>query len=410
MNPAEVAARFGTPSYHYDLADLRAAYADLRAALPERSRLYFSVKANPHPQVAGELARLGCRAEVSSTGEIDAAVAAGFDPAGIVVNGPGKSPVAVEHALGLGIRRFSVDSPVDLDRVARAAAGAGCRAACLLRVNADRPVPGMGLSMTGTSSQFGADASWVTAEPHRFRGRPEAPVVGLHLYMGTHIEDPAVLTDQFATSIQLAGQLRDVLRVPMEELDLGGGFGMPYARHGCRPPFTGLREMLHAALDAALPGWADGTPVVSFESGRYLAGGCGTLIGQVLDVKVSKGRTYVVLNTGINHLGGMSGLRRVPRIVPDVLPVVARDEVVPDCAVVGTLCTPLDVWCAGVPLPRLQPGDLVTVPNVGAYGLTAGMLAFLSHPAAAEVVVDGDRFVSASRLELTRTPVPAAAG
>ena len=77
-----------------------------------------------------------------------------------------------------------------------------------------------------------------------------------------------------------------------------------------------------------------------------------------------------------------------------------------DCVVAGPLCTPLDTWSQGVRLPRLRPGDLVAVQNVGAYGLTASLLAFLGHPPPVEVVVDGATVLAASRLQLGRVPVP----
>ena len=38
MNPAEIAERFGTPAYVYDLDAIRRAHADLRALQPLRKR------------------------------------------------------------------------------------------------------------------------------------------------------------------------------------------------------------------------------------------------------------------------------------------------------------------------------------------------------------------------------------
>jgi diaminopimelate decarboxylase len=397
-----LARRWGTPTYLYDIADLRRAVRDLRAALPAPSQVYFSVKANPHPDVSRTFADAGMRAEIASLGEIGPALAAGFAPDDVLMTGPGKTPDDIDAALAAGLTRFSVDSPTDLTRIGRLASAHGVDARCLLRVNADVAVPGMGLSMTGTASAFGADASWVLAEPDRFRASGRARVRGLHLYMGTNITAEEVLAQQFTTSIALATLLRDALDVPMEEIDLGGGFGMPYARAGSRPDFSGLAERITGDLDSHLPGWRQGDPEVTFESGRHLAGGCGTLLSRVVDVKVSKGRTFVVLDAGIHHLGGMSGLRRVPRIVPDLITPARAGDSVPDCSVVGPLCTPLDTWSSGVTLPPLEPGDVVGVPNVGAYGLTAGLLAFLGHPPALEVVVDGAELVSASRLDLVR--------
>jgi diaminopimelate decarboxylase len=56
-------------------------------------------------------------------------------------------------------------------------------------------------------------------------------------------------------------------------------------------------------------------------------------------------------------------------------------------SVVGPLCTPLDLLADRMDLPVAEPGDLVVVFKSGAYGLTASPLAFLSHPAPAEVLV-----------------------
>lgn len=111
----------------------------------------------------------------------------------------------------------------------------------------------------------------------------------------------------------------------------------------------------------------------------------------MLDVKQSRTRTFVVLDTGIHHLGGMAGLGRIPRSAvtftnlsrPDSTETLTAD-------VVGPLCTPLDSLARGLTLPQVQPGDLLAVPNVGAYGLTASLLGFLSHPAPMEIAYRGN--------------------
>ncbi|HEY2577781.1 MAG TPA: type III PLP-dependent enzyme [Streptosporangiaceae bacterium] len=397
---------FGTPVYLYDCSEVRSAHAGLRRALPGASVLYYSLKANPHPDLAAVLARLGCRVEVSSVGEIETALRAGFAASDVLMTGPGKTCPDIGYALRCGVRRFSVDSPGDLERVGTLAREHGCEVECLLRVNAGQPVAGLGLTMTGTASQFGADASWVLAEPERFRAAHGARATGLHLYMGTNIEEPSVLAAALSASIELAGRLSPVLGSNLREVDLGGGFGLPYARRGRRPDYAGLAAELEPALDANLPGWRHAEPLVSFESGRYLVGGCGTLVCRVIDVKRSKGRTFIILDSGVHHLGGMSGLRRLPRVVPElVADGNSAGPLMHDCVVTGPLCTPLDTWSDGVDLPRLRPGDVVAVPNVGAYGLTASLIAFLGHPAAVEVTLDGDQVISASRVALERVPV-----
>lgn len=393
-----------TPAYVYDLAEVRANAVRLRAALPERSEIYYSLKANPHPAILDTLREQGARAEVCSVGELDESLAAGWPPDTLLYTGPGKRDQDLRHALRRGVREFSVDSPIGLDQLDRLAGEAGVQARCLLRINDDQPVPGQGLTMTGVASQFGVDVSWVFADPARFTGGLNAPVVGLHLYMGTNMTEVHDLLAQFGRSLATAAQLRCALArhgVRLRVVDLGGGFGAPFACVGEPVVLSGLRDGLYRLLDAELPGWRDGAVRVVFESGRYLVGTAGTLVTRVLDVKRSHGRDLVVLESGINHLGGMSGLRRLPPLNPHLLSDTAAGDLRPTM-VTGPLCTPLDLWSRNAPLSPLHPGDTLQVPNVGAYGLSASLLAFLSHPTPTEVAVDGDQVTHVSRLHLTR--------
>jgi diaminopimelate decarboxylase len=396
-----------TPAYVYDLAELRRSYHRLRRVLPEPSDLFYSLKANPHPSIVAALRESGCRAEVCSPGELDTAVAAGFATEHILYTGPGKRDNDVAAAVRAGVTWFSVDSPHGLDQVDRVAGGLGGTARCLLRVNDTTPVPGQGLTMTGVASQFGADADWILAQPERFASRARARLAGLHLYMGTNVLSEAPLVTQFAQSARTARQVVDRCGFEIEVLDLGGGFGAPFARVGELPAYPGLAERVADVLDDTFPGWRAGRPRVAFESGRYLTATCGTLFTRALDVKTSKDQHVLVLESGINHLGGMSGLRRLPPVVPTLSAVPAEADRVAPAIIAGPLCTPLDTWGRGVSAPLVRPGDLLRVPNVGAYGLSASLLAFLGQPAPAEVVVDGDRIVDMSRLTLHRTPISA---
>lgn len=407
-----------TPAYVYDLAELDSSHRALRSALPAPSRLFYSLKANPHPAIVGRLAGLGCDAEVCSTGELAAALNAGVPPGRILCTGPGRRDHEVAEAVKAGVRWFSVDSPYGLEQVDRVAGAAGAQTRCLLRVNDRVPTPGQGLTMTGVASQFGADAEWIEREPDRFRSRPAAALAGFHLYMGSNLPDPAALLAQFRTAVATARRLGDVLGIEPELVDLGGGFGVPFARPGTRPDLSGLHDGITEILDAGFAGWRDRRPEIAFESGRFLAGTCGTLLTRVLDVKRSHGQPVVVLESGINHLGGMSGLRRLPPLVPHLRrtgPATgAAGARIDNAIVAGPLCTPLDTWARSAQLDEVRPGDVVEVPNVGAYGLSASLLAFLGHPAPREVVLAGGRVRDVSQLAIVRRvlqpPAPSRAG
>src|SRR3954454_9337609 len=220
--------RAPTPAYVYDLAEVRRNARSLAAALPDGALICYSLKANPHPLLQSELCVEGAWAEVCSRGELDAALAAGFDPAQLLYTGPGKRDADLRHALGRGVQEFSVDSPYALAQLDRLSADAGVSVRCLLRINDDRPARGQGLTMTGVPSQFGADTGWVLAAPERFTGTPRAPVSGLHLYMGTNLTAVEDLLAQFERALTTATAVRRALAtqgVEIDTLDLGGGFG-----------------------------------------------------------------------------------------------------------------------------------------------------------------------------------------
>ncbi|MFE7741645.1 type III PLP-dependent enzyme [Nocardia sp. NPDC057455] len=399
---ATLIRRYGSPLYVYQLDAVGRALADLRAALPARSVVYYSLKANPHVAIAAELRSLGCRAETSSSGELAAAMRAGFRSEDCLYTGPGKTDAEIGDALGIGVRRFSAESAGELERIGRAARAHGTEATVLLRVNGDS-AGATGLRMTGAESQFGVAEAQVIADPARFTGVPGVRLAGVHLFPLSNASSEESLIAAFRASIALATRLRERAGLPLRIIDLGGGFAAPYARPGRRPVYSRLRGALEGMLDEGLPGWRHSDVEIAFESGRYLVGDCGRLVTTIQDVKISGDRTFVVLDAGINHLGGMAGLGRLarPSATPDDLGRTTKTV-----TLVGPLCTPADVLGRDVQVSTSVPGDPLVVPNVGAYGLSASLVAFLGRPAPAEVTLMDGEVRTASRLRLAYDDLP----
>ena len=106
-------------------------------------------------------------------------------------------------------------------------------------------------------------------------------------------------------------------------LDLGGGFPWPFGTSDTPVDISALREKLQR-VNAQRRLTADAQ--LWFESGRYLVASCGTLLSTVLDVKVSLGgKTHIILDTGMIHLGGMAGLGRIYRAVASIEPLAGPD-------------------------------------------------------------------------------------
>ncbi|WP_309485403.1 type III PLP-dependent enzyme [Streptomyces sp. WELS2] len=398
---AELAGRFGTPAYVYDLNRVAAARDDLFAALPAEVEVFYAAKANPHPELLRELRTGGCRAEISSVGELDAALRAGFPGDRILYTGPGKTTAELAEALTRGVRLFSTESLGDLRRVGETALKLGLTADCLLRVNNATGAAATGIRMTGVPSQFGFDSETLPGLAAELREVPGTRVAGLHFFPLSNAKDEASLIAEFRHTVATAAALQQDLGVTFRFLDIGGGFAAPYAVQGARPVYRELRDALAGTLDEHFPGWRTGAPRVACESGRYLVADSGTLLTSVVNVKDSRDHRYLVLDAGINTFGGMSGLGRILPVSVEPHESVGADGT--PASLAGPLCTPGDLLGRGVPLPPLAPGGLLTVPNAGAYGPTASLLMFLGRPAPAEIVVRGDDLVSVSRIEHTRT-------
>jgi diaminopimelate decarboxylase len=126
------------------------------------------------------------------------------------------------------------------------------------------------------------------------------------------------------------------------------------------------------------------------EPGRFLVGEAGVYVARINDIKVSRGKKFLILDGGMNHHLAASGnlgqtiKRNFPLALVNRLGVAGDDSV----DVVGPLCTPLDVLGRDLRLPVAAVGDLLGIFHSGAYARSASPAAFLSHPAPIEVWVE----------------------
>jgi diaminopimelate decarboxylase len=187
---------------------------------------------------------------------------------------------------------------------------------------------------------------------------------------------------------ELVLTLADKAPGPVRYVNLGGGFGIPYFDKDTPLDLTAIGTNLAELIDnRILPYLPDAD--VAVELGRYIVGECGVYVSRIVDRKVSRGRTYLVVDGGMHHQLAASGnfgqviRRNYPIAVGNRLAEPAESA----ATVVGCLCTPLDLLGDDVRLPDAQIGDSIVLFQAGAYGLTASPMAFLGHPPPTEVLV-----------------------
>jgi len=385
---------FPTPLVVYDRAVLRQRAAELRHVLPEGSTLLYSLKANPLPPVVAALQGAGCGCEVSSAGELVAALATGVSPGPVLYTGPGKSASELAAAADAGAI-ISCESAAEVAR-ARNALGSG-PLRVVLRLQAVGSAAS-GLSM-GDERQFG----FLEEEAVELcrRDRDIIEVLGFHCYLGSQFPTPDALLTAFGHARDVIERVGSSCGIQPRIVDLGGGFPWPYARPGEGADLTPAAAGLH---DLVAPMRAQGADIW-FESGRGLVASAGRLLTTVMDVKERGGKTLVVVDAGINVLGGMSGLGRILRPSTVLRNLSAPDGQERSVDVVGPLCTPLDRLSVNTAIAAPHVGDVLCVDNVGAYATTAALTAFLSRPTAVELVTDGGEVVEAWALSSGHQPV-----
>ena len=262
----------------------------------------------------------------------------------------------------------------------------GLPARIAVRVNPDFELKSSGMKMGGGPKQFGVDAEQV---PELLTEISHAGLAfeGFHLFAGSQNLKPDAIIEAQQKSFALACRLAEQAPAPVKFLNLGGGFGIPYFPGeqplDLTPIGTNLAHIVNQA-SSALP-----QAEIVIELGRYLVGEAGIYVAKVLDKKVSRGLTYLVIDGGLHHHLSASGnfgqviRKNYPAAIGNRMDSTERESV----SVVGPLCTPLDLLADRMNLPAAQPGDLVVIFQSGAYGASASPQRFLGHPGVAEVLV-----------------------
>jgi len=376
----------GTPFFAYDRALLSGRVESLRVALPADLELGYAMKANPMPAVVQHLSGLVDWLDVASAGEMQVALDTPISAGQVSFAGPGKTDEELGQAIAAGVV-IELESESEAHRILATGERLGLRPKVAVRVNPDFSVKGSGMRMGGGPQQFGVDAESVPALLQRLADA-DLDLHGFHVFAGSQNLNAEILCEAQAKTVDLVMRLAEQAAGPIDYLNIGGGFGIPYfvgdEPLDLAPIGANLAQLLSERIRPSLP---DAHVVV--ELGRYIVGECGVYVTRVVDRKQSRGKTFLVVDGGLHHQLAASG--NFGQVIRRNYPVAIGDRVDGEpeetVTVVGCLCTPLDLLANEVDLPTAEVGDLVVIFQAGAYGLTASPTAFLGHPAPVEILV-----------------------
>ena len=382
----QLIARVGqTPFYAYERQAVKRRVDALRQALPVSIRLHYAMKANPMPALVGLMAGWVDGIDIASAGELKTALDAGTDPRTISFAGPGKRLGELRQGVAAGIL-INIESAREVSELETISQQLGLPARVAVRVNPDYEIKGAGMKMGGGPKPFGIDAECVPELLARI-GRGSLQFEGFHLFAGSQNLNAGLICEAQRKSYELARQLATHAPSAVRSVNLGGGFGIPYFPGEMPLDLTAIGENLAEIASRAateLPG-----AELVIELGRYLVGEAGIYVTRIIDRKVSRGQTFLVVDGGLNHHLSASGnfgqviRKNYPVAIGNRMDAIDREIV----SVVGPLCTPLDLLADRMALPPAEPGDIVVIFQSGAYGASASPQRFLGHPEALEVLV-----------------------
>ena len=378
-----------TPAYVYDTTRICGNIQKLKTAFPQFAILY-SLKANPYPPLVQFIASQNIGADAASQKEVMLARANGVSPQHIYYSGPGKTLSDLTETFGHCV--LIADSFQELERINRLAKERGVEQEVGIRINPDFTMHGT----PGIPSKFGIDEELCIKDA--FAAFPALRITGIHVHVQSQELDWKKIARYYENVFRLAVRVQQEIGHPLSFINFGSGIGVPYQETDAPVNLDALGK--HAAeLVAAYRPQISATLLI--ESGRFLVCEAGTYITEVLDIKRSRGKTYLIVDGGLNGFfrpalsafAGDGHASAEPLFTAKDAWRITSDATTPETEVVdivGNLCTASDILAEQIRLPRAAAGDRITFTHAGSYACTLSPQLFGSQKKPEEVLLPQD--------------------
>ncbi|MEU5691966.1 diaminopimelate decarboxylase [Actinosynnema sp. NPDC020468] len=358
VSVSRLAARFGTPCQVLDEATARSRTRAFRAALPA-AEVVFAGKSLPCREVYRWMAEDGLSLDVCSAGELALARSVGFPAERILVHGNVKTPEDLKAAVAYGVGRVVLDSTDEIGHL-ESSARAGQQVLIRVTPGVDaRTHPAVATGVEDQKFGFSLASGAALEAVRRVAASPSLRLVGLHCHLGSQIRHVAAYEEAVRRMVRLIASCG----VPIDQLDLGGGFAAPYLPGETPFDLGGFAHRVRVALNYECQAHHVPVPRLLIEPGRSIVANAGITLYRVAAVKHTATRTFVAVDGGMsdNPRPALYGARYTVRLVGRTGPQAP-------VTVVGRHCEAGDVLAENVPLPAdVRSGDLLAIPATGAY-------------------------------------------
>lgn len=365
-----LAKEFGTPLFIMDKGKIEENMRAYRRAIEDAYDGHGIVQYASKAFCTKEICRIakseGLGLDVVSGGELYTALSADFPAKRICFHGNNKSIEELEYAIESGVGRIVADSEEELSILDTLLEESAHVPRILLRIRPGIEAHTHDFIQTGQEdSKFGVSLASGDALRVLSANYKNFKISGIHCHIGSQIFEDEPFETAADIMIKLLADVYAASGHLMEEVDLGGGFGIRYTEEDRPRPYYDAMVSTIRAVIAASEKYGVPRPRLLVEPGRSIVGEAGITVYTVGAVKEIPGiRKYVSVDGGMadNPRYIMYGAE-YEAVLPE-RPDAAREEVVTVC---GKSCESGDILIRDARIPHVSRGDLLAILSTGAY-------------------------------------------
>lgn len=364
-----LAAKFGTPLYVFDEVTLHKKCAEFREEFVERypdTTVIYASKAFTHRALLKILAEEELGLDVVSGGEMGIARSAGFPMERLFFHGNNKSAEELKTALEWRIGRIVVDNFHELAMLSRIAAEMGVEADILLRVTPGIDPHTHKFITTGNiDSKFGIPLAELKKAACQSMSLPNLNPVGLHCHLGSLIFETDPYPKAIEVLLEQAVELKKACDFELKELNIGGGYAVQYTLDSPDTPVSAYAKAIASKIKSTCKKLGIAEPHLVIEPGRAIVAQAGVALYTVGVIKDIPGvRRYVSVDGGMgdNIRPAIYG-SQYEAMVANKPQAKNTDKV----TIAGKFCESGDILIKDIDLPPIAAGDILAVPDCGAY-------------------------------------------
>lgn len=388
----ELARKYGTPLYVLS-EDIIASNAEIMKNAFEKCNIDYEInyagKAFLTVAMCKIIENAGLSLDVVSGGELYTAIKAGFPMERVCFHGSNKSIAEIEMAFDYKVGKVVADSEYELGVLDRIAEEKKYTPKVMVRVSPGIEAHTHEYVQTGRiDSKFGVPLKLmdkVLSDACKFSN---LNIIGLHCHIGSQIFDEKPFLIAAETMLKLMKGLEEN-GFEMKQLNLGGGFGIPYLKDDSVFDIDEyVQKLVEFAKDKCRELGLE-FPKLLVEPGRFIVGTAGITLYEIGTVKeIPHTRKYVSVDGGMadNPRPGLYDAL-YHAVVANKMAFSDEDE---ELVTVSGRCCETDTLITDVLLPKCEAGDILAVLNTGAYNYSMSSN-YNRLPKPAVVLLKGDK-------------------